>query len=157
MRAMFGNFIATWDLALLLFFIAAGFFWGISRGSGRLKLVALALYIELVLFPLIHVSKFGSLDARISADSTALGIFVILFLLLLFLLQKPLRSIRSSNAWWKILLASVVIAGFFMYALLHALPSFSTIPLNPLLHTIFVASSFSFLWLLAPLLTLVFF
>lgn len=149
----------TWDLLVVFFFIAAGFFYGITSGKTRLISVLLSLYVSALVFenfsylnffvsgrPLFEVFLFRSL------------IFVILIILLSLLFNRILfrDSLGGTKVWWQVFLLSFLEVGLLMSLIFQLLPAKDIFDFSPLVRNLFASSRAFFWWLTLPLVALFF-
>lgn len=105
----------SWDLIVLFFFIAVGFFYGLMAGKSRMISFLVSLYISGFLF-----DKFYYLDQLIKTDSLTstfmarIGVFLVVLFIINLLFSKVLRlsSDGSEKKWWQALLLSFLQPGF---------------------------------------------
>jgi len=70
-----------WDMVLMLFLAAGGFFWGISGGKKKMAFMILAVYVLLALFPFLPVDKLTAGRAETEIFMWRAGIFLALLIL----------------------------------------------------------------------------
>lgn len=147
----------SWDLIVLFFFIAVGFFYGISAGKSKLISFLLSLYVSGFLF-----DKFYYLDQIIKTDSIVSTFMarVVIFLVILFIINllfsKVLRlgSEGSEKKWWQALLLSFLSSGLLFSYLFHLFPAKEVFTLSPIVQNFFASSDAFFWWLTLPLVAL---
>jgi len=146
----------TWDIVLFLCLMAMGFFIGVSRGKKNIVVALIALYMDLVIFPILPIETLP-----VSGKNYFIvGIFFMIFILLSFLLRRVLKS-TGEEGWWRIfvlsfLLAAFIFAAFFVIAPKEIIVQ-NTWGFSPLTIKIFLNSSYAKYWLILPLLGILFF
>ncbi len=147
----------TWDLMVIFFFIAAGFFYGISSGKKKLIAALFSLYVSGLVFanfsyfnfavkgrPLLEVFLFRSFT------------FAILIILLTLLFNRVLSRDDSSGTrqWWQVFLLSFLEVGLLMSFVFQLLPAKELFTFSPVVKNIFASSGAFFWWLTLPLVAL---
>jgi len=155
---------SSWDWAILFVFLAVAFVYGLSMGKNRLVVVILGAYFSFLLtkffpwtdLPLINLEE---------APSSTVQIFIFLAIILGFYFLIPHSALSSAvrlrgrgrASWWQTLVLSILQIGLIFAVILSFLPSKITAGLSPLAKTIFVGPLAQFIWLLLPLLAIMFF
>lgn len=162
------NFVATidwarptWDLFIILFFIVAGFLYGLSLGRDRIVVILVSIYMALAVST--TAPYIGQLNAQIGVQnvfvfqiSTFVSTFIILFLLLSrSALLRTIASSDNSGSWWQVLVFSVLHVGLLVSITLSFLPPAALNSLSPLTRQIFASELGRFLWIIAPILIMV--
>ena len=151
----------TWDLFILIFFLAAVFLYGFSLGRDRIIIILMSIYITLAL---IHAFPFvdGTNLAEIKFGESyvlKIGIFLVAVLVVFFLLSRSavssIFSVGSHGSWWQILLFSFLQVGLFLSVVLSFLPDGIISELAPLTKQVFIGENAQFAWLLSPILAMV--
>jgi hypothetical protein len=149
----------TWDFLLVFFFIAVGFFYGIS--SGRMKLIAalIALYVAALIFENFSYLDFFVKDRSLFEVFLFRNIvFAVLIVLLAILFNRilPKETISGTRVWWQIFLLSFLEVGLLMSFIFRFFPVRQLFNFSPLIQNIFVSEKAFFLWLTLPLVALFF-
>lgn len=147
----------SWDLIVLFFFVAVGFFYGISAGKSKLVSFLVSLYVSGFLF-----DKFYYLDYIIKTNSVAstfmarVAVFLIILFIINLLFSKVLRlsSEGSEKKWWQALLLSFLAAGLLFSYLFHLFPAKEVFTFSPIAQNFFASNSAFFWWLTLPLVAL---
>ena len=147
----------SWDLIILFFFIAVGFFYGISAGKSKLISLLISLYVSGFLF-----DKFYYLDQLIKTDSIAstfmarVAVFLVILFIVNLLFSKVLRlgSEGSEKKWWQALLLSFLSSGLLFSYLFHLFPAKEIFTFSPIVQNFFASSDAFFWWLTLPLVAL---
>jgi hypothetical protein len=149
----------TWDLLVVFFFIAAGFFYGITSGKTKLIAVLFSLYISGLVF-----ENFSYLDF-VTKGRTLMETFLfrsLIFAVLIFLLAVLFNRILSrdyvsgTRVWWQVFLLSFLEVGLLMSFIFQLLPARELFKFSPLVENIFASSRAFFWWLTLPLVALFF-
>ncbi len=149
----------TWDLVLIIFFIAAGFFYGLSSGRSRLITVLFSLYIYAIIF-----ENFSYLDPFIKGRPIIetflfrIVIFGILILLLSALFSRILNrdNVSGTRVWWQIFLLSFLETGLLMSFVFKLLPAKEIFDFSPVVQNFFASDRAFFWWLTLPIVALFF-
>ncbi len=80
----------TWDILMIFFFLAAGFFYGISAGKNRLFASLFSIYLAILLFTNFHYLDFFVAGKKIFDIFVfrAVCFFVLIFLLNILFTKK---------------------------------------------------------------------
>lgn len=151
----------TWDLFIILFFIVAGFLYGLSLGRDRIIVILISVYMALAVVN--SAPYIGNFTADIGVNqffAFRVSTFVVAFVALFFFMSRSalLNTIASSDSrgsWWQILLFSFLHVGLLISIILSFLPPGATGHLAPLTQKIFVQDTGRFVWILAPILAMV--
>ncbi len=147
----------TWDLFIILFFIVAGFLYGLSLGRDRVIVILISVYMALAV---VNSAPFiGNFQADIGINQFfvfRMSAFVVVFIALFFLMSRSalLSTVASSNtqgAWWQVLLFSFLHVGLLISITLSFLPPSASANLAPLTQKIFVHDIGRFIWITAPI------
>ena len=147
----------SWDLFIILFFVVAGFLYGLSLGRDRIIVILISVYMALAV---VNSAPFiGNFQADIGIDqffAFRISTFVVVFIVLFFLMSRSalLSTIASSDtrgAWWQVLLFSFLHVGLLISITLSFLPPTASTHLAPLTQKIFVQDIGRFVWIVAPI------
>ena len=147
----------TWDVLVVLFFIAAGFFYGISAGKTKLIAVLFSLYVSATVFKNLSYLDFLTKGRSLFGTFLVRGaVFAILVLLLIILFNKFLSRDYTSGTrvWWQIFLLSFLEVGLLMSLIFQLLPVKNLFAFSPVVENIFASSKAFFWWLILPLVAL---
>jgi len=158
------NFVAnidwskpSWDLFIILFFIVAGFLYGLSLGRDRIIVILISVYMALAV---VNSAPFiGNFQADIGINeffAFRISTFVVVFIVLFFLMSRSalLSTIAGSDSrgsWWQVLLFSFLHVGLLISITLSFLPPSASTHLAPLTQKIFVQDIGRFIWIVAPI------
>ncbi len=162
------SFVATvnwsqpsWDLFIILFFVIAGFLYGLSLGRDRIIVILVSIYMALAV---VNTAPYiGNLTTEVGVSSLfvfKISSFVAVFIALFFLLSRSalLSTIANSDSrgsWWQVLLFSFLHVGLLTSITLSFLPPASLDKLAPLTRTLFASEAANFLWILAPIVAMI--
>lgn len=147
----------SWDLFIVLFFIIAGFLYGLSLGRDRVIVILVSIYMALAV---VNTAPYiGSFQADIGLSnvfvlriSAFLGVFIALFLLLArSALLQTIANSDTKGAWWQVMLFSFLHVGLLISIVLSFLPSSAAEGLAPATRSIFVSETGKFLWIVGPI------
>ncbi len=145
------------DVLVILFFLAAGFFWGILGGKSKLLSFLIATYLALFVSPLV----FELFDKyKITQHPYRnLAIFIGLFALLFLFCERYLFSgfWRASLRWWQAFAISFLSVGIFVAGALNIISFKGIIKLSPITTTFFAGPDAYLFWSIAPLIGLLLF
>lgn len=162
------NFVAnvnwaqpSWDLFIVLFFIIAGFLYGLSLGRDRVIVILVSIYMALAV---VNTAPFiGNFQADVGVAnvfvfriSAFIAVFIILFLLLArSALLQTIASSDTKGSWWQVMLFSFLHVGLLISIVLSFLPANASDHLAPLTRSVFVSETGRFLWIVGPILAMV--
>lgn len=151
----------TWDLVIIVFFLAAAFIYGLSLGRERILIVLISIYMA---FAVISAAPwFRSFSWQSLGDNRAFifptAIFLASFILIFYWLSRsPLLSAlgqsQSPGEWWQVILFSILHVGLLISITLSFLPPVAYGELAPLTRQLFTGSQTLFYWIIAPILAL---
>lgn len=147
----------SWDIIVLFFFVAVGFFYGISAGRAKLVSFMLSVYVGGFLF-----DNFSYIDELIKNGSIAekffskVFIFFLLVLALNILFSKIITSGADNKKWWHALLISFSTSGLLFSYIFHIFPGKNIFTFSPLIQNLFASNDAFFWWLILPILALFF-
>jgi len=151
----------TWDLFIILFFLIAGFLYGLSLGRDRIIVILVSIYMALAVVntaPYIGTvaSEIGLSQLFVLRISAFLGVFIVLFFLLArsALLQTFVTS-DSHGSWWQVLLFSFLHVGLLIAITLSFLPKEASLNLAPVTRRLFVTDTARFVWILLPIVAMI--
>lgn len=146
----------TWDIITLFLLVAIGFFYGISAGRRKIVSTIIYTYVAYAIFPLVPIDKLIEITKIEQLFFLKIGVFLAIFLLLVFLLGRTGgRAFVSSNPWWQVFLLSFIQAGLLIHILLGFLPPEQIKLLAPVTRNFFANPDFHVWWLLGPLVLLI--
>ena len=146
----------TWDILLIFFFIAAGFFYGISAGKRRIVSALLFTYVAIAVFPLLPVEKIASITEIKNIFYVKSVLFTTLFFSLYFLLgnKKIKFGFSKGESWWQLFLLSFFQVGLLLNTIFTLLPPEKIKILAPVTREIFAKPQTKIWWYILPLLAL---
>lgn len=157
----------TWDLFIVLFFIVAAFLYGLSLGRDRIIVILVSIYMSLAIVehvPFINNPSFQASINKIVSQFFIFQIsaFVLVFVLLFFLLSrsallKTIAAADSPGPWYQVLIFSILHVGLIVSIVLSFLPSEATNILAPLTKKVFTTDFAKFVWIVGPVLAMIFF
>jgi hypothetical protein len=151
----------TWDLFIILFFLIAGFLYGLSLGRDRIIVILVSIYMALAVVttaPYIGnvATEIGLSQLFVLRISAFLAVFIVLFFLLArSALLKTIASSDSDGAWWQVLLFSFLHVGLLIAITLSFLPPEASLNLAPLTRRLFVTDTARFIWILLPIVAMI--
>lgn len=147
----------SWDIIVLFFFVAVGFFYGISAGRAKLISFMLSVYIGGFLFDnfdfLREIIKSGSVAERFFSN---VFVFFLLALALNVLFSKIIVSGADDKKWWHALLISFTTSGLLFSYIFHIFPGRSVFTFSPIIQSLFASNNAFFWWLILPIVALFF-
>lgn len=151
----------SWDLFIVLFFIIAGFLYGLSLGRDRVIVILVSIYMALAV---VNTAPFiGTLQANVGVSGIfvlRISAFLIVFIALFLLLARSalLQTIANSDtkgSWWQVMLFSFLHVGLLISIVLSFLPADAANQLAPLTRRMFASETARFLWIIGPILAMV--
>ncbi|MFA6512407.1 MAG: hypothetical protein WCV86_04775 [Patescibacteria group bacterium] len=165
-----GNFVTnvdwstpTWDMFIVLFFVLAGFLYGLSLGRDRIIVILVSIYMALAV--VTTAPYIGTVAADVGIDqifviriSTFVTTFIVLFLLLSrsALLRTVAANAENKGGFWHVMLFSFLHVGLLISITLSFLPKEAAETLAPLTQQMFATDTARFLWIVLPILAMVF-
>lgn len=149
----------TWDILMIFFFLAMGFFYGISAGKNRLFASLFSIYIAILLFANFHYLDFFVAGKKIFDIFIfrAICFFVLIVLLNILFTKTIFHGARKHSAkWWQAFTLSFLEVGLFMSALFQLLPVKELFNFSPIVTTLFASDQSFFWWLTLPIIALFF-
>jgi len=148
----------TWDILVLFFFLATGFFYGILAGKKKLLSVLFSLYISILLwnnFPYLNALTQGKeLQDAFLFQLTSFLVFIII---LAILFNKTIfRGSVKSKKWWPVFILSFLEIGLFTSAIFQFLPTKEMFSFSPITEILFASEKAFFWWAVLPLISLFF-
>ncbi|MBI4133522.1 hypothetical protein HY478_02825 [Candidatus Uhrbacteria bacterium] len=150
----------TWDLFILIFFVAVAIFYGLSLGRDRILVILVSIYMALaVIANAPFLEKFTTSITINEAFAFKVTAFVGMFLVTFFLLSRSglMKTLGASGArgsWWQVILFSFLHVGLLISVTLSFLPGEVAARLAPITKTIFVSEGGRFVWIVAPILVM---
>lgn len=150
----------TWDLFILIFFVVAAVFYGISLGRDRIIGILVSIYMALAV--VAYAPFLPNFTASITINEAfafRVSMFVGLFVLVFFLLSrsglaKTMGDGERLGSWWQIILFSFFHVGLLISVTLSFLPIEVSQGLAPITRALFVDETARFVWLVAPILAM---
>lgn len=150
----------TWDMFIVLFFIIAGFLYGLSLGRDRIIVILVSIYMALAV--VTTAPYIGSVATEIGIDQIfviRISLFVTVFIVLFFLLSRSalLKTVATgdeSGSWWQVMLFSFLHVGLLISITLSFLPGNAAEGLAPLTQQMFATDTARFLWIILPILAM---
>lgn len=152
----------SWDLFILLFWVVASVLFAFAAGRGRMLTILISTYMSQLL--VIKAPFFSNLVAdklNVGAASLSqLGAFVILFLVFfVFLNRYAFRTSVDGRQIYTLpfaLVFSVLQVGLLINVIMAYLPEHVQNSFSPLIQFVFLHPNASFIWLLLPVIFLIF-
>lgn len=144
----------TWDLFIVLFFIIAGFLYGLSLGRDRIIVIIISIYITLAVVntpPVMTILR----GLTMWKMSTFLVVFIVLFFLLSRSALMKTFGAEAQGSWWQVILFSVVHVGLLLSVVLSFLPVEAVAKLSPMTRSLFVYDYARFAWIVGPIILLI--
>jgi len=152
-----------WDWIIVLVFLAVAFIYGLSMGRHRLVILILGTYFSFVLTKFFPWSQMTFSGLKESPGST-IQIFIFLAIILAFYFLIPHSALgsvmrlrgRGRSSWWQSLVLSVLQVGLILAVIVSFLPAKIVDNLSVFTKTVFVGAIAQFLWLLLPIVAIMF-
>jgi len=162
------NFVAnvnwaqpSWDLFIVLFFVIAGFLYGLSLGRDRVIVILVSIYMALAVVntaPYIGnlAADVGLANVFVFRISAFVAVFIALFLLLArSALLQTIASADERGSWWQVMLFSFLHVGLLISIVLSFLPDGATGQLAPVTQKMFTSDTGRFLWIVGPIVAMI--
>lgn len=153
----------SWDLFIILFFVAAAFIYGMSLGRDRIIVILVSIYMALAV---VNYAPFlGTVSGSIGVDQifmVRISVFISTFLGLFFLLSRSalLRTIakgQEDGNLIQVIVFSFLHIGLLISLVLSFLPIDVSADLAPLTLKYFENDMARFFWITAPIVAMVIF
>jgi len=153
----------SWDLFIILFFLASAFVYGMSLGRDRIVVILVSIYMALAV---VNYAPFlGTVQGSFGIDKifvVRISLFVLTFLGLFFLLSRSalIRTIAKGDEqgnWLQVVIFSMLHIGLLISIVLSFLPIELSGSLAPLSQKFFVSDLARFFWIVAPIAAMIFF
>ncbi|OHA02599.1 MAG: hypothetical protein A3C92_03065 [Candidatus Sungbacteria bacterium RIFCSPHIGHO2_02_FULL_53_17] len=152
--ALFSN--PTWDVMLTVLLVGGSLFWSFLAGRRKIVSTIMVTYIALAIFPAIPAARLTAMMGIRDQFLGTIGIFLILFILMVWLLgARRSRPFAPGAPWWQVFFLSVAQVGLLTHIILSLLPSAQTAFLSPLTRRVFVDPAVHLWWLVAPAVLLI--
>ena len=153
----------SWDLFIILAWLAVSVIYAFTSGRGRIINILVSVYIAKLFTleaPFLSNALAGKLPSGL-ASAQQLVVFILLFIILFVFLGKfPFRtsvdSRRMVGSLFFGLIFAIVQIGLLINIILTLLPTGLQNSFSALIQTLFIKNPASFIWLIAPLIYLVF-
>ncbi|MDP2587762.1 MAG: hypothetical protein Q8P33_03240 [bacterium] len=151
----------SWDLFIILFFVAAAFIYGMSLGRDRIVVIMVSIYMALAVVN--YAPYLGELSGTLGLEDifvVRISAFVVTFLGLFFLLGRSalMRTIARNDDQGNILqvlVFSFLHIGLLISVALSFLPIELSAELAQLTRKFFVGDMARFFWVVAPILAMI--
>ncbi len=152
----------SWDLFILLFWIVASVLFAFSAGRGRMLTILVSTYMSQLL--VIKAPFFSNLVAdKLNVGMTSISqlvAFVVLFLVFfIFLNRYAFRTSVDGRQIYTLpfaLIFSVLQVGLLINVIMSYIPEHVQNSLSPLIQFLFLHPNAGFVWLLLPVVFLIF-
>jgi len=144
----------TWDVLVIFFFIAAGFFYGFSAGIKRLIAVLFGLYTGQLIFENLHFLDFFVKGMDLTEIFLfRIVAFAIIVLILSYFFSKTIFTggYGETKIWWHIFLLSFLEVGLLMSVVFRLFPASDIFTFSPVVSYVFASRGAFFWWLVLPL------
>lgn len=152
----------TWDMFIVLFFIIAGFLYGLSLGRDRIIVILVSIYMALAV--VTTAPYIGTVAADVGIEQIfviRISMFVTTFIVLFFLLSRSalLKTVAATaenrGNFWQVMLFSFLHVGLLISITLSFLPGEASESLAPLTQQMFATDMARFLWIILPILAMI--
>ncbi len=153
----------SWDWILIFIFLAVAFVYGLSMGRNRLAILILGTYFSLIITKNLPWSDLAFIGIK-GAPDPIVQIFIFLAIILGFFFLIPHSALgsaarlrgRGRSSWWQAVILGILQIGLLLAVVISFLSSKISDALSPLAKNIFVGHLAQFLWLLFPILAVMF-
>ena len=146
----------SWDVIVILFFVAAGFFYGLFTGKSRLVSILISTYVAAFVFE--NFRYFDFLVAGRSVLETFLirasSFFLLLIVAAMIISRFMVRRDFEARVWWQAFGLSFLEVGLVIALMFQFLPAREFFEFSPLVERLFAGTEAFSWWLLIPLLAL---
>ena len=152
----------SWDLFIILFWIVASVIYAFAAGRGRILTILMSVYMSKLLViqaPFLSAEvgkKLPNATVSLQHLATFLLLFVILFIFLgRYAFKTSADSRRISSVGFSIIFAFLQV-GLLINIVIDFLPTVYKDSFAPLIQTLFIKNPAGFVWLILPVLFLIF-
>lgn len=153
--SLFGT-VPTWDVLLVFFFLASGFFYGLFFGRARLLALVVGVYVGITFreaISLFDITKDSITISAIQISAFILGACAAYFIIY----SSFLRGRRlGDERWWQIFLLSFLMMGLVASTIVRLLPTDMQSIFTEAIRQIFISNEAYTIWLALPLLAVLF-
>lgn len=152
----------SWDLFIILFWLVVSVIYAFSAGRGRILSILVSVYMaKLLVIEAPFLNKLVNEKLNIVTVSLQqLATFGVLFMLLFFFLSKyGFKTAAEGKSAGSLIFGiafSVLQIGLLINIVLTFMPPHVQISFSPLVKMLFIGTTASFVWLILPVLFLVF-
>lgn len=155
---------ASWNWIMVLIFLGAALVYGLSMGRNRLITVTLGVYLSYILAKSIPWRELSFLETKNGAPDSTVQIFIFAALILAFYFAIPHSALKSAlrmggrgrGRWWQIMILSILQIGLILSLAISFLPAKTVTAVSPLAQRVLTDAIARFLWLLLPILAMMF-
>lgn len=145
----------SWDVIVLGFFVAAGFFYGLLAGKSRLISVLLSTYLAAFIYENFRFLDFlvkgrSPLEVLFLRGASFFAILVIVSLII----SRFFRRDWEGESWFLSFLLSFLEVGLLLALVFQFLPARELITFSPVVENVFAGEAAFFWWLVGPLVAL---
>ena len=153
----------TWDLFILLFFLAFSLLYGFSLGRDRIIVIIVGIYMALAVVntaPFLRSIEGQSINISVgSTFAFRVTIFLSVFVVIFFLLSRSalmgtIGGQDSQGSILQVMLFSILHVGLLTSVTLSFLPSAIADRFAPMTRTIFISDIARFVWITLPILAM---
>ena len=151
----------TWDLFVLVFFIAASFIFGISLGKARIIVILVSLYMTMAVLSAAPFLKQMDADLAIpQMIAIKVSVFMIAFIGIFFLVSRSALTSTivgsdEQGSIWQIILFSFFLVGLLIDTVLTYTNLFSLEGMSPAAKMAFGSDWAKFFWVAAPVVAMI--
>lgn len=154
----------TWDLFVLIFFVAASFIFGLSLGKGRIITIMVALYMTMAVLAAAPFLK-APAEASIAINQVVaikVTAFIAVFLGIFFLLSRTalistIVGAEDQGSALQIIIFSFLLVGLLINTVVTYVPFFDINTMSPMAKLAFGSEYARFAWTIAPVLAMLLF
>ncbi|MBI4142336.1 hypothetical protein HY480_00500 [Candidatus Uhrbacteria bacterium] len=155
----------TWDLFILLFFLAFSLLYGFSLGRDRIIVIIVGIYMALAVVntaPWIRALEGTAVDIALGKYfAFQVTLFLGVFLLTFFLLSRSalmgtIGVLDVHGSIFQVMIFSVLHVGLLVSVTLSFLPSAVAQQFAPVTRAVFISELGRFLWIVLPIVAMVF-
>ena len=151
----------TWDLFVLVFFIAASFIFGISLGKARIIVILVSIYMTMAVLGAAPFLK--QLDAEVAIPqmiAIKVSVFMVAFIGVFFLVSRSALTHTivgndEQGSIWQIILFSFFLVGLLIDTVLTYTNLFSLDGMSPAAKIAFGTDWAKFFWVAAPVVAMI--
>ncbi|MDD5032596.1 MAG: hypothetical protein PHC85_00540 [Candidatus Pacebacteria bacterium] len=146
----------TWDILAISFFLAVGFFYGLSAGKRKLFAILFAIYAAILIYSnFLYIDFLPDKGKIINLFLLRTGFFSFLVAVFGIIFSKTVFSgVEKVDKWWHAFVLSFLETGLLMSAIFQIFPAKGFVEFSSITENLFASDEAFFWWLILPIVAL---